>query len=229
MLEIDQVLLRSLLLQLHDVSDVSFRCRIQEPQLFFLSGCRFHMCTMFYINTLLHDMKYSFKSVISYKWIRWFDTSLERTKCVSSCVVSFWHLKSPISYNPTQSSMMVPIFKVWGSTKTEFPVLCFYYLVCLRLWESAKFSCFSVRAVSVCIGTRSHVSASLTLVCIVLITAHSRVVTHTDGKPQTYREMGYFCSLIFSFSFGLFFDELGPFTAEPAGHSCLCAVFACLG
>lgn len=67
MLEIDQVLLQSLLLQLHDVSDVIFRCGIQEPQLLFLSGCGFYMCTMFHINMLLHDMKYSFKSFISYK------------------------------------------------------------------------------------------------------------------------------------------------------------------
>lgn len=48
MLEIDQVLLQSLLLQLCDVRDVSFRCRIQESQLFSLSGCGFYStCTVF--------------------------------------------------------------------------------------------------------------------------------------------------------------------------------------
>lgn len=74
---------------------------------------------------------------------------------------------------------------------------------------SAKFSCFSVRGVSVCIGTRTRVSATSTLVCVVLITAHSRVVAQGS---------------FFSFPFGLFSDELGPFTADPAGHRRVCVL-----
>lgn len=125
---------------------------------------------------------------------------LELSRCVLGCAVSFWHLKTG---RIEQSSMMLPNFLLWGSTKTEFPLLCFSYLVSLGRWGSATSSCLSAWGIQVCIQTR-HMSAGLMLV----------------GKSQTER---------FFFLFVWFpCDELGPFTAEPAGHSQSSAALVCL-